>query len=116
MSVDMFDTKFKIGNAMKATGKIQYPLDEVDFLCACIIQVDDAGKITGGAYGAATQGAVSITNGAQPTWKLPMRMMPNVGGHSRKLKAGKPATGLALYRRNSGQLAVWVTPDMEIEG
>lgn len=113
-SMDMFDKTFAIGD-MKATGKIKYPKNEVDFLCACIIQMDGAGQITGGAFGAATQGAVAIKNGAQPKWELDMRMMPNAGGHSRKLKSGQSATGLALYRRTSGQLAVWVTSDITVE-
>ena len=43
-SMDMFDKTFAIGD-MKATGKIKYPKNEVDFLCACIIQMDGAGQI-----------------------------------------------------------------------
>ena len=103
---------------MKATGKIRWRQDQVNFLSACIIQVNGAGKITGGAYGAATQGAVKIDNDnrpvpenqKQPTWELAMRMMPG-----RKLQAGMPATGLAQYRRTGAQIAVWITSDITVE-
>jgi hypothetical protein len=116
MPFDMFDEKFKIAAPMKATGKISYGKDEVDFLCACIIQVDGTGNITGGAYGASTQAKINSTDDPdQPTWELAMRMMPAGGGPSRRLKVGKSATGLALYRRNGGQLGVWLTPDIEIK-
>ena len=56
----MFDETFKIAG-MKATGKIKYEKDQVDFLSACIIQVDGAGKITGAAYGVATGSRRSIS-------------------------------------------------------
>ena len=86
--LDMFDETFKIAEPMKSTGKIQWKKEEVDFLSACIIQVDGAGKIIGAAYGVATKkpdrpndfpikNDGPIVNGEpQPTWKLTMRMVP----------------------------------------
>ena len=42
-SVDMFDKKFKIAD-MKATGKIKWRKEQVNFLSACIIQVERRGQ------------------------------------------------------------------------
>lgn len=123
MPFDMFDKKFNTAaTPMKATGEIQWNKEQVDLLCAYIVQIGDTGKITGGAYGVATKkpdrpDAFPIKNDGlivnglpQPTWKLTMRMVPG-----QNLQVGKLATGLALYRRNNGTLAVWLTPDIEIE-
>ena len=111
-SVDMFDKKFKI-SGMKATGKIKYPQENVDVLSACIIQADGTGKITGAAYGVATDDAIDITGpAAQKKFTLAMRFM-DANHH---LKAGVPATGLALYRRTPGaNLEVWVTTDIRVD-
>ena len=112
MPVDMFDEMFVIQD-MKATGKISYAGDEVDLLSASIIQMDSTGKIIGGAYGASTDVEIDDTRDPdQPTWELEMRMMP--GGPGKRLKAAVPATGLALYRRRTGNLSLWVTEDIVV--
>jgi hypothetical protein len=127
---DQFNGEFDIATQM-ASGYIKYKkADQLEFLCAFIVQLDDSGEVQAGAFGgewnpAAIANLIADTGGpattdnppqAQPTWSMgPLRLMDDPKNPNPEIPrpsefiVGREATGVALYRLPGAQVEGWAT-------
>jgi len=125
---DAFDLTFDT-STLEATGFIKYKKqDEIQFLCAFVVQADASGEFVGGAYGSvwdpAQIGDLIDDTGKttkdnppqdQPTWRLKLEKMahPDDPAQFPDMTPGQSAMGIALYRVG-GTLEGWATPKIMV--
>src|SRR5262249_2097936 len=117
---DMFNKKFD-SQTLDAAGLIQYKKARLEFLCTFILQLDNKGRVTAGAYGGrwGAELGQSITDKGgktkdnppqdQPTWTFQLEQI----NPARKLKPGQ-AVGVALYKRQGQVVQSWVTNGIQV--
>jgi hypothetical protein len=116
--VTNFDNPIPWADPLVVGGPHEYP--DLVSLSILVVQVDGDGNVTGAAYGGAT---LDVTHTTENRWSVTLEEQPpqlprNSGDdpivYTGALEKGKTAIGLAVGRREGGNLVGWVQSALQL--